>query len=141
MNEPFYWDCGDDFAPHGNDSGADLLSEFEEHRNSRKEITSEVFLQSLWQSWWGSEVSFDSVTTQHPNDHAISDYDKLTVALAFAHIKYEAKCPKWIHQKALESINRQRDFSIKEYTNWEHLEEYLTKTNKIETILKNISLN
>ena len=139
LDEPFYWDFVDDFAPHGNDSGADLLHAYEEWRKTNKSISSKTFFRELWQSWWGSEVSLEDVTTQHPDDYAISDYDKLTVALAFAHLKHEARCPKWIGQKAIESINRRCHFVTKEHPDWEYLEEYITKANKMEKILEKYS--
>ena len=36
LNDPFFWREADDYAPHGNDTGADLMSDFRAWRSSRR---------------------------------------------------------------------------------------------------------
>ena len=136
LNETFYWDCADDFAPHGNDAGADLLHNFEEWRPHHKGVTSEAFFEALWQSWWAGDPSLEDVTRRDPDDLALSDYDRLTVALAFAHLKHDAACPPWIRNKALESIDRQRAHAKSQFPEWDHLSDFVTKMGKMEAKLK-----
>jgi hypothetical protein len=36
LDDPFYWDSADEYAPHGNDTGADLLEAFREWRRRHR---------------------------------------------------------------------------------------------------------
>ena len=116
LDEPFYWECGNDFAPHGNDTGADLLEDFRKWRRRNPSADPLTFHRELIRSWgFQSEPSSDLERTV---------MDEAAVALAFAEFKIRADCSPAVVTLAREAIERQRKQAM-EATNWPHREERL----------------
>jgi uncharacterized protein YfeS len=114
LNKPFFWDCTDEFSPHGNDTGADTLDEFQQwnRRNARKPAFHVV---APLLSYWGTSVIDWNLTkpadidemirgnpgTMHINDQAI-------IGAAFAAIKFRGSCDAKTRDLAVRAIARQR---------------------------------
>ncbi len=97
LDDPIFWSSTDDYSPHGNDTGWDLLRSFSQWLDDNPDISSEVYFDHLLRNWGVTPVS----RIFPPID---SIYHEATIALAFAHIKLEARCPEWIKAEALTSI-------------------------------------
>lgn len=122
LNDLFFWDCLDDLAPHGNDDGADLLERFKRWRKKSPSGESKTFFDRLMREWGvsnGREIVTDDI------------YDCSAIALAFAHLKIDAACPKWAQDEALKALTRRRQ-ALKEVM---HEELSMGKLKKIEDVL------
>ncbi|MBK9967342.1 MAG: hypothetical protein IPP07_21685 [Holophagales bacterium] len=51
LNDPFFWEEADDNAPHGNDTGADLLHDFRRWRRTHRDKPVSLFLPVLLARW------------------------------------------------------------------------------------------
>jgi uncharacterized protein YfeS len=99
LDDPFYWDCLDDISPHGNDTGADLLEDFQQwnKRNSKKSPLTFLEKQSKktgiepfeWLVTKKSEVL--KIDKERSIEMGIGN--ESAIALAFAVLKMRASCP------------------------------------------------
>lgn len=99
LDDPFYWDCLDDSAPHGNDTGAELLEDFQRwnKRNAKKsplvfldKVSKELGIESFeWPLTRKSEVL--KIDKQRSIEMGIAN--ETAIALAFAVLKMRASCP------------------------------------------------
>ncbi|WP_193611679.1 hypothetical protein [Nocardioides lijunqiniae] len=95
LDDPFFWDPADDEAPHGSDTGADVLAEFLDQR-PRDPL---AFLESQATGW-----GFDSLAElgrEEPEEH-----DTLIVAAAFAQLKVTARIDSTLGEMAMEALGR-----------------------------------
>ena len=44
LNDPFFWDQGSDYSPHGNDTGADLLADFKKWHGQHPQVPAHKWL-------------------------------------------------------------------------------------------------
>lgn len=112
LDEPFFWECANDFAPNGNDTGADLLEDFRRwnKRNANKSPT--LFLDRLLADWdigaidW--HITDASIVRKLEREQPIplSICNEVAIALAFAVIKFRGTCPPEIVQPALHALER-----------------------------------
>jgi uncharacterized protein YfeS len=124
LDDPFFWDCGDDFSPNGNDTGADLLTEYSKWVKRNKHGDPMVFLQQLAIRWGYTDLdSMDALIR-----------DEAAIALAFAEIKLRASCNAEARDFAVKAIHRQRR-EAHSSSEWVHRDERLTKLNLLETKL------
>jgi uncharacterized protein YfeS len=123
LDDPFYWENANDFAPNGNDTGADLLANYRQwlRRNSTGDPM--VFFQTLIQRW-GYPPSPVSDLDQ-------TVWDEAAVALAFAEFKLRADCRPAVAALAREAIERQREQAIAA-VNWPHREDRLKSLTLLE---------
>ncbi len=124
LDDPFFWDCTDDFSPNGNDTGADLLESYRDWHKKHKEVMPIRFLENLAKHWGYSDIDAmdDDVRCE------------ASIALAFADIKLRATCDQKARQLALEAIGRQRS-QAQAAANWSHREEKLKALDRIEAKL------
>jgi uncharacterized protein YfeS len=126
LDDPFYWDCINDFAPNGNDTGSDLLADYRKwlRRNPSGDPTK--FYQLLMRRWgYPPEPSSDLHQTV---------MDEAAVALAFAEFKLRADCRPAVAALARAAIQRQRQQAI-QAVNWPHKEERLRTLDMLEAKL------
>lgn len=98
LPDPFFWSGDDDFAPHGNDEGFDVLAQL--RKSQRTERITEITFAALAQQF------------EHPSEYEIAKTDDIDttrylefmVAVAFGHIKLQGFCPKWLSDKALAAM-------------------------------------
>jgi len=104
LDDPFYWEQANDFSPHGNDTGADLLSDYRRWLRLHPSGNPLDFLRSLMAGW-----GFPPETT----DPAIrSALDEAAIGLAFAELKLRAQCHPSVATLAREAVRRQRQKAL-----------------------------
>ncbi len=99
LDDLFYWDCVNEYAPHGNDEGADVLEHFQRWRKRNKTGDSKKFFERLMREWGVSNP---------PEDDLHDTYGPCLIGLAFAHLKVDAACPSWVRDEALKVLRGQR---------------------------------
>jgi uncharacterized protein YfeS len=126
LDDPYYWDGVNDFAPHGNDTGADLLVEFREWLEQNPSEDSTAFYRRLISRWGFPESP--------SNDLQRSVLDEAAVALAFAELKLRAACSPAAAELARAAIGRQRQEAL-DAVKWPHRTERLESLEKLEAKL------
>lgn len=131
LADPFYWDAGNDYAPHGSDNGADTLSSFIKWRQLHATQPSQLFIEQHLSNWG----IYDTLT---PTAQEIER--DVIIAVAFAQMKIEGKCPKRLKDKALAIVRKEKEQITKdpaEYAEaigyYNKLENALSKTPTDET--------
>jgi len=106
LDDLFYWDCVNEYAPHGNDEGADVLEHFKHWRKRNKTGDSRKFFERLMRNWGAigkAEILQPSL------------YKDSLIGLAFAHLKIDSACPSWVRDEALKVLReRKKDASSSE---------------------------
>ena len=103
FNDDFYVDCTDEYAPFGNDAGADALVMYEEVIRKERDLCYLSYAYALIESWINRDV-------YAPEDWATYEYaytcDQVVVAGAFASIKMTGKLTGDLKKAGLEAIHR-----------------------------------
>lgn len=128
LDDPFYWSCDNEFAPHGNDTGADLLHAYREWNRQHRQVDSMVFFDLLMTEWEMTEA----------DEMGRSVRDEAAVALAFAEVKVRGACSPAVCALALNAVQRQRDEAIKAI-DWRFRDECLLALQKVEGKLQQMS--
>ncbi len=126
LDEPFYWECSNDFAPNGNDTGADLLADYRKWLRRNPSGDPVAFYHHLIQRWGFPPAASSAI------DRTV--LDEAAVALAFAEFKLRADCRPEAAALARAAIQRQRQQAI-EAVNWPHKEERLKSLVMLEAKL------
>ncbi|MEY2427961.1 MAG: hypothetical protein QOJ40_846 [Verrucomicrobiota bacterium] len=100
LDDPFFWKQADDFSPHGNDTGADLLSDYRLWLKRYPASDPLDFYRRLIAGWGFSDESTD------PTFRSVSD--EAAVALAFAELKLRGACRPSVADLARQALHRQR---------------------------------
>jgi uncharacterized protein YfeS len=112
LDDPFYWECGDDFAPHGNDTGADLLADYQKWIKRNPSTSPMVFLNRSFAGWgivpidWNitDESEVKNLVETKRMELAVSN--EAIIALAFAVLKVNGECPAELSDLALKALQR-----------------------------------
>ena len=125
LDDPYFWDCTDDFSPNGNDTGADLLEAYRDWLKRHKNGQPMQFVEQLAKKWG------------YPDFDGMDDdvRDEAAIALAFADIKLRSICDPQARELALKSIDRQR-VQAQVAADWSHKSERLMTLDKLEAKLK-----
>jgi uncharacterized protein YfeS len=116
LDDPFYWDCSNAFAPNGNDTGADLLTAYQTWLTRNPSGDPIAFFHRLIEGWgFPPDVSSDLARTVR---------DEAAIALAFAELKLRADCRPAVAALARAALQRQHQQAI-DATHWPHKEERL----------------
>jgi uncharacterized protein YfeS len=112
LNDPFFWECTDDLAPNGNDTGADLLEDYRRWDKRNRTRSPMLFFDRLLKEW-GVEPMDWSITDEatvlkldKADSISLSLCNEAAIALAFAVLKRRAKCPPDIVRMALAALAR-----------------------------------
>jgi hypothetical protein len=128
LDDPFYWECANDFAPHGNDTGADIL-EFYRERGDRTQSGGQ-FLDGVLRDWGMDPM-------QPPDDPLmVPVWEDAKIAVAFAQLKIDATCEEAVRAGALDAIARCRTRIKAKHADWELLGERLQTLENMESKLK-----
>ncbi len=100
------WDVCDEWAPNGNDTGADVLELYRDWRKRNRKTKAETFFKQLMQGWG---VTLPPDPADESNMHT---YHQAIVGLAFAQLKLHAKCDPPIASLALQSIDAQPEHDL-----------------------------
>lgn len=125
LDDPFFWDCTNDFSPNGNDTGADLLEGYRGWLKAHREGEPVRFLESLARQW--GYAGLKEMDEDVRNEAG--------VGLAFADIKLRGRCDEQARELAMECLERQRA-QAEAALGWPHREERLTSLKKIEAKLQ-----
>ena len=124
LDDVFYWDCADDFAPHGNDTGADVLGDYRKWLGRNPKGNPAHFYRRAVVGW-----GFGA------GDPALARLaDQAAVALAFAELKLRGGCRPAVAELACEAIGRQRRRAV-EAADWPHRGEALRALAMLEAKL------
>jgi len=112
LDDPFFWECASDLAPHGNDTGADLLEDYcrWDKRNSTKSPL--TFLDWLLKKWGITPIDWSITdeekvrTLEREEPIPVSVCNEAAIALAFAVIKMRATCPPEVIVRGLAALSR-----------------------------------
>ena len=113
---PFLWSCTDEFAPNGNDTGADTLEIFRKWNSKNRKKSALKFLSKLLNDW---EID---INNPYDGEYSSYTYFQTTVGLAFASAKLRGECEQELKEKAVSAIDTYLD-SIAVDTKWEYKEE------------------
>jgi uncharacterized protein YfeS len=122
LDDPFYWDVADDFAPHGNDTGSDLLADYWRWLRKNPQGDALDFLARLLDNWGMTDDSSEVARTV---------IDDASVALAFAELKMKAGCAPGVAERARFALRRQRQEAL-EAVDWAHREQRLKRLDMLE---------
>jgi uncharacterized protein YfeS len=126
LDDPFFWECANDLAPNGNDTGADLLAYYCKWLRRNPSGDPIAFYQKLIRRW-----GFPTEPSPYVDQTAL---DEAAVALAFAEFKLRADCRPAVAALAKAAIHRQREQAIAS-ENWPHKEERLKSLDILEAKL------
>jgi uncharacterized protein YfeS len=145
LDDPFLWERTDDYAPHGNDTGADLLDAFDKWRRRNRGSPCSEFRSQLLRGWGlGAETrswAEKPLSTWSKKDEMfVTLYFEIDLAIAFAQLKYEAACEKVVRDAALDAIRRELDPQVSAHFGWRIPEERLKRIRQCEAILVNAPL-
>lgn len=89
LDAPFFWSEIDDDAPHGNDTGSDLLAAFDRWNRRNPSASYEGYVDKLLRRWG---VTAETARGQLDELHLEQIRQEADVALAFAAIKLRGSC-------------------------------------------------
>ncbi|WP_158716200.1 hypothetical protein [Blastococcus sp. Marseille-P5729] len=98
LDDPFFWDETDDDAPHGNDTGADLLALYRDAIEEDPRVDTASWTRRLLVSWGANDDS----------DEAMLMRDEAWIAAAFAELKVRGRLAPELAREALASVDRLR---------------------------------
>jgi uncharacterized protein YfeS len=127
LGDPFFWEGANDFSPHGNDTGADLLSDYRDWLRRNPTGKPLDFYKNLITRWGFALNSSDST--------ARSVMDEAAVALAFAELKLRGECRPDVSDLARQATDRQRQEAL-EAVDWPHREDRLKSLDLIQSKLR-----
>jgi uncharacterized protein YfeS len=127
LDEPFYWDSDNDFSPHGNDTGADLLFTYRGWLRRDPAGDPLGFYQRLLRRW-----GYRADPARAEGQRVI---DEAAVALAFAELKLRGACRRAVAKLARAAIQRQRQQAL-QAVDWPHREDRLRSLERIEAKLQ-----
>lgn len=111
LDDELFWSESDEFSPHGNDTGHDLLDDLRRWRRSHAAAPPLDFLAHELRSW-----GFDP--TKQDDEVDMYTHDQATIALAFGLIKLEGSCDPATRDAALAAIGREQDPALAERFGW-----------------------
>jgi uncharacterized protein YfeS len=126
LDDPFFWESSNDFAPNGNDTGADLLADYRKWLLRNPAGDPMTFFRELIRKW--------GFLPNPSSDDGRTVTDEAAVALAFADFKLRADCSPSVAALARAAIRRQRQHAI-EAIDWSHRNERLRSLDMLEAKL------
>lgn len=121
LDEPRDWFQGDEFSPHGNDTGADILAEWHVFRDLTPDTAT-----------WQLEME---VPTGPNDEFAWWHWVEVHLALAFGHIKKSGTCPKALRDGTLSVLQSERS-AAESRRDWPYREAWLERIDRYVDILK-----
>jgi uncharacterized protein YfeS len=112
LDDPFFWECANELAPNGNDTGADLLADYRRWHKRNRAVSPLTFLNGLLNVWGIEEVDWtvtdeERVREMRKKDSiALNLCNEAAIALAFAVVKMRGSCPSDIVRLALAALVR-----------------------------------
>ncbi|HEY3322624.1 MAG TPA: hypothetical protein VGP72_19365 [Planctomycetota bacterium] len=114
LNHPIFWTMTHDSAPHGNDTGADVLGIFQKHRESFRDVPVTDFVDELLIAWKVKPLDWDECRSEAVEKMLalkrlqVSICDDTILAAVFAAVKFFGRCDSDSIQTALIAIEREK---------------------------------
>ena len=114
LDDPLFWDCADDYAPHGNDTGADLLADFKAWNRKHPAAPAHEMARALLDAWGVRGIDPDAAdeesvrTMLRDEPTAFGVVNEAMVAAAFAALKLRGWCDNRTRELALRAVARER---------------------------------
>jgi len=126
---PFQWSVTDEFAPNGNDTGADTLRLFKEWNKENKSKSSIEFLSKLLRDW--------NVDVHDPyvDEYTTLTYFQAAVGLAFATAKIRGECDSELKALAISAIDKYLS-GIANESSWRFKSECESKLSQCKSTLE-----
>lgn len=113
LDDTFFWENANDFAPHGNDTGHDLLVDYCKWAKRNPQAAPMTFLHRLFSGWgivpidWNltDEGEVRKLMETKGTEFFVSN--QAIVALAFAALKVKGECPEEVSDMALKALQRE----------------------------------
>lgn len=148
--DDFYYDCGDDFSPFGNDDGADILSYLEElYQDGGTSDQVPVFIADLIEGWdfgvppgliEADEAALTAwLAQEHMHERYLQAVCNAHVATAFGQLKISGKILPEIRTGALASLTcqvRLNHLARTTHPDWTHAEENLGRLLAMHQVLE-----
>ncbi len=144
LNDPFFWDLSSDYSPHGNDTGADLLSEFKKWNRRHPHHPAHEMARNLLRRWDLALIDVHTVDEGQvqllfeKDPIAISVTDEAMIAAAFAAVKLRGCCDSETRELALNAIERERKSAVIIGRGWKYPSERLMKLDLIAESLRRL---
>ncbi len=135
LQDRLFWEEEDDVAPHGNDTGADLLGLY--RRRRARASGGVVFLDALMRRW-GIATAWRGRPPEEWTDGdetSIVIWDEAAIALAFAQIKVDGACEADVRARALEAIERQAGDAAGARFGWAQRPRRVEKLQRLRAVL------
>jgi len=112
LPEPIFWDSSDPYAPHGSDTGADILTGFSAARDADPDLDPLEFLEDELEAWgndFGGSVTDPDELAELPEEdlRGMLEADDAAIALAFAMFILDGVVPAVVRDLALVASTRQ----------------------------------
>lgn len=110
------WNQGHDFAPNGNDNGADIIHSFRSEKSRWARGGGKAFYRNLARDWGfdPEAIPDDSIGYRTKRESIIG--------LAFAFLKLFAYCPDWLADETIRTIEYYKTHLALHHSEWEHRE-------------------
>ena len=119
----------DEFAPNGNDTGADTLEIFREWNEKNKSKSAIEFLFNLLNDW-GIDID-----NPYADDYSSHTYFQTVVGLAFASAKIRGECENMLKELAILAIDLRLE-TLPDENKWEFRKECESKLSRCKMILE-----
>lgn len=138
MNEDWYWNEADDFAPFGNDDGWDALYRFKEWREEHPDADAAECIGEF-EEYWGISFSHKNIVDEsalpalEKKNRLYRNVDRAIIAIAAAQAAMEGRLSPTLKQYALNAIRRtQAPYTLTGMTEV-NKKEYLEKLEKMRS--------
>ena len=142
LTDEFFWDCTDENAPFGNDTGADTLAFFQvwraEHpRSNPCEFLGEILREAF-------EVSDDDWNVVEPeqvrklldeSEYDVFVRDDTVIAVAFGQVVLDGRVDAEIKRRAMLALQRQSLSVVIERRGWVSPQERIERVRRMREVL------
>ena len=140
LNDPFFWYQAEDYSPHGNDTGADLLADFKKWNGRYPQAPAHEMVRTLLRRWDIAPIDVgvvdeDAVKALLQTDPvALAVTDEAMIAVAFAAVKVRGHCDRRTTELALKAIERERSAAL--VARWKGVSDRIAKLDLMADTLR-----
>ncbi|MCX5685073.1 MAG: hypothetical protein NT049_15520 [Planctomycetota bacterium] len=131
LNDPFFWEGANDFAPHGNDTGCDVLTDYRRWARQHPGRPAYELADAVVHAWeiraidWNETAEDKLKAVIDSGQFRLDICDDVMLAAAFGMIKIQGYCDPATQDLALKAIERERLPLVLTYRWWRDLTERL----------------
>jgi len=131
LNDPFFWEGANDFAPHGNDTGFDVLADYRKWTRRHPGRPAHELAEAVVHAWeiraidWNETAEEKVKAVIDSAQFRLDICDDVMLAAAFGMIKLQGYCDPTTRDHALKAIERERLPLVLAYRGWRDVKERL----------------